>query len=246
MDNYNNSDKNKIEGEEAESSGFDYERFAEEERLAEEKRLASQNAEESAVEAEVLTETKLPEPKPAVKKEKKHLDSAAEVYDWMQCLVSALLICVLVFAFFVRIISIVGSSMVPTFHDGDSVAISKLFYTPSQGDIIVLRKEAFQEEPIIKRVIAVEGQTVNIDFEKGIVYVDDVPLDEPYINEPTITALDFDGKITVPENHVFVMGDNRNASTDSRRSTIGCVDERYIMGKVLIRLLPFSQFGVVK
>ncbi|NLH00475.1 MAG: signal peptidase I [Clostridiales bacterium] len=174
--------------------------------------------------------------------EKPHT-AANEIYDWIQCLVSALLICVLVFAFFVRIIGIIGSSMVPTFHDGDSVIISNLFYKPKQGDVVVLRKLSFQEKPIIKRIIAVEGQTVDIDFEQGIVYVDDKPLDEPYIAEPTLTPLDFDGKITVPENCVFVMGDNRNNSTDSRSNQIGCVDTRYIMGKVLLRILPVDKFG---
>jgi signal peptidase I len=175
----------------------------------------------------------------------KQVSGSSEIYDWMQSLVSALLICVLVFAFFIRIIGIIGSSMVPTFHDKDSVIISNLFYEPKQGDVIVLRKLAFEEEPIIKRVIAVAGQTVNIDFTAGIVYVDGKALDEPYIAEPTHNALDFDGEITVPDNCVFVMGDNRNNSTDSRRSVIGCVDERYILGKVLVRILPLNKFGVV-
>jgi signal peptidase I len=170
---------------------------------------------------------------------------SSEVYEWLQCLVTALLICVLVFAFFVRIIDIIGTSMVPSFHDGDSVIISNLFFEPKQGDIVVLRKLAFQEEPIIKRIIATEGQTVDIDFSTGTVYVDNLPLSEPYTAEPTYNPIDFDGKITVPENHVFVMGDNRNHSTDSRDSVIGCVDERYIMGKVLLRLLPFSDFGPI-
>ncbi|MEA4895664.1 MAG: signal peptidase I, partial [Oscillospiraceae bacterium] len=164
----------------------------------------------------------------------------------MQSLVSALLVCVLVFAFLFRIIGIIGSSMEPTFSDKDSVIISDLFFTPKQGDVVVLRKLSFQEEPIIKRVIAVAGQTVDINFEKGIVYVDDQPLDEPYIRELTLTPLDFDGKITVPENSVFVMGDNRNNSTDSRSAMIGCVDDRYIMGKVLLRLLPVDKFGVIE
>ena len=181
-----------------------------------------------------------------------HTDGAAaakkpsgtsEAYDWIQCLVSALLICVLVFAFFVRIIGIKGSSMVPTFHDRDSVIISDLFFQPKYGDVVVLRKDTFQKEPIIKRVIATEGQTVDIDFDAGIVYVDGKALSEPYVNSPTNNRIDFTGKITVPENCVFVMGDNRNDSTDSRCSLIGCVDTRYIMGKVLIRILPLNKFG---
>jgi signal peptidase I len=109
----------------------------------------------------------------------------------------------------------------------------------------VLRKLSFQEDPIIKRVIAVAGQTVDIDFEQGVVYVDDRPLNEPYAADLTHTPIDFDGKITVPENCIFVMGDNRNASIDSRSDIIGCVDVRYVMGRVLLRLLPVSKFGVI-
>ncbi|MEG0875576.1 MAG: signal peptidase I [Oscillospiraceae bacterium] len=220
MDNLSNK---KQASENSPVESFDYERFA----------------------AEELAEERVPvtaEGGPSSGKNKK---TGSEVYDWMQCIVSALLFCVLVFAFLVRIVGIIGSSMVPTFHDGDSVIISKLFYEPKQGDVVVLRKLKFQEEPIIKRVIATEGQTVDIDFETGVVYVNDLPLEEPYTAEPTLTPLDFEGKITVPENNVFVMGDNRNRSTDSREATIGCVDERYIMGKVLLRILPIGSFGLV-
>lgn len=205
-------------------SDFDYERF----------------------EMEEAAKTVNKSTKPAKKKNDSVPETEySDVYEWMQSLVSALLVCVLVFAFLFRIIGIIGDSMKPTFHNNDSVVISKLFYEPKQGDVVVLRKLSFQEEPIIKRIIAVEGQTVDIDFENGIVYVDDQPLTEPYIAEPTLTPIDFDGKITVPENCVFVMGDNRNNSTDSRSSFIGCVDTRYIMGKVLLRLLPIDQFGTV-
>lgn len=172
-------------------------------------------------------------------------NSGSELYDWIQCLVAALLFCVITFSFLVRIIGVIGDSMLPTCHNGDRVVVSNLFYEPEQGDIVVLRKEDFQEEPIIKRIVAVEGQTVDIDFVNGIVYVDDQPLKEPYIAEPTTNPLDFNGKITVPENSVFVMGDNRNHSTDSRESVIGCVDERYIIGRVLFRILPISDFGAV-
>lgn len=176
--------------------------------------------------------------------DKKAADGS-EIYDWLQCLVSALIICVIVFAFFARIIGIIGSSMVPTFHEGDKVVITKLFSELEQGDIVVLRKLQFQDEPIIKRVIATEGQTVDIDFDAGIVYVDGQPQSEPYTAEPTYTRVDFDGMLTVPEGHVFVLGDNRNYSSDSRRSSIGCVDERYIIGKVFLRLFPISDFQLI-
>lgn len=169
----------------------------------------------------------------------------SEVYDWLQCIVSALLVCVLVFVFGARMIGVVGSSMVDTLHDGDRIIISNLFYTPKQGDIVVLRKESLRDDAIVKRIIATEGQTVNIDFEQGIVYVDGVALDEPYIYEPTYTAEDFDGEVTVPEGCVFCMGDNRNASTDSRDNRVGMIDVREILGRVLIRVYPFDAFGTV-
>ena len=90
------------------------------------------------------------------------------------------------------------------------------------------------------------SQTVDIDFDAGIVYVNGQPIDEPYIADATHVRLDFDGMLTVPENHVFVMGDNRNGSTDSRDSTIGCVDNRYVLGKVILRLFPISDFEAIK
>ncbi len=178
-----------------------------------------------------------------------------EIYDWLQCVVSALLFCVLMFVFFARVIGVVGTSMLPNLQDGDRLIVSNLFYTPAQGDIVVLRKDTFKEEPIVKRVIAVEGQTVEIDFDEGIVYVDGKPLEEDYTLEPTFTALDFNGSVTVPEGCVFVMGDNRNNSTDSRRDTIGCVDTRYLMGRAVFLIFPgpdyltdsrdFSRIGLI-
>ena len=180
------------------------------------------------------------------RREKRRKRMGAEIYEWLQCIVAALLFCVISFSFFVRIIGILGPSMQPNFYEGDRVILSNLFFEPERGDIIVLRKESFQDEPIIKRVIATEGQTVDIDFEAGIVYVDGTALIEPYVNEPTYLPLDFVGPVTVPEGNVFVMGDNRNHSSDSRHVRIGFVDERYIIGKVLLRVMPLSEFGIVE
>ncbi|MCD8322255.1 MAG: signal peptidase I [Oscillospiraceae bacterium] len=168
-----------------------------------------------------------------------------ESYEWIQCLVLALIACVLLFVFVARVIDVVGYSMVPTLDDGDKIIITRWAGDYEQGDIVVLRKETLREEPIVKRVIAVEGQTVDIDFTLGIVYVDGVALDEPYVNELTYTQEDFEGPITVPEGCVFVMGDNRNNSTDSRDARVGCVDTRYIMGKVVFRIMPLSKMGAI-
>ncbi|MGM9614064.1 MAG: signal peptidase I [Oscillospiraceae bacterium] len=171
-----------------------------------------------------------------------------EAYEWIQCVVVALICCVLVFVFIARVIDVVGNSMVPTLEWYDKVIITRLAGDYERGDIVVLRKDTFRDEPIVKRIIAVEGQTIDIDFENGIVYVDGEALYEPYVNELTYDPEDFESyerPLVIPEGCVFVMGDNRNNSTDSRRETIGCVDTRYIMGKVIFRILPFDKMGAI-
>ena len=188
---------------------------------------------------------KLPEQAPGKKPEEQKENKGGAVFDWLQCIVAALVGCVLIFTFVARTVGVVGPSMQQTLIEGDRLIISRLFYTPKYGDIIVLRKDDFKGEPIIKRVIATEGQTVDIDFDAGIVYVDGVALTEPYTNTPTNLREDFTGPVTVPEGCVFVMGDNRNHSTDSRTDSIGCVDTRFILGKALFRLTPFSKFGSI-
>ena len=170
-------------------------------------------------------------------------NDGSETLDWLQCIVSAIVVCILLFTFVLRVVSVVGTSMVPTLEESDRLVVSKLFYEPKYGDIVVLRKLSFKDDAIIKRVIATEGQTVDIDFDKGIVYVDGTALDEPYVNELVSDPEDFTDPVTVPEGCVFVMGDNRNHSTDSRYSKIGCVDTRLILGKAYLRLMPFSKFG---
>jgi len=178
-----------------------------------------------------------------------------ELYDWLQCIVTAIICGVLIFIFIGRTIGVDGRSMNKTLQHNDRVIISNLFYTPDNGDIIVFRSPAEQfEHPLVKRVIATAGQTIDINFENGNVFVDGVLLDEPYINTVTTTMHDFTKPYTVPRGHVFVMGDNRNSSTDSRDNVVGPVDTRYILGKVLFILIPglddnesrdWSRFGFV-
>lgn len=167
----------------------------------------------------------------------------SELLDWLQCIVSALVFCVLLFTFATRTVGVIGSSMVPTLEENDRLIVSKLFYNPKYGDIVVVRKESFMTKPIIKRVIATAGQTVDIDFNAGIVYVDGRALDEPYINAPTQDPEDFTGPVTVPDGYVFLMGDNRNRSTDSRCAQVGVIDCRLIIGKAYLRLTPIAKFG---
>ena len=167
-----------------------------------------------------------------------------EIYDWMQSLVFALIICIIVFVFIFRIVDVSGDSMNPTLINGDKLVVSDVFYNPKQSDIVIFRKDEYKSEALVKRVIATEGQPIDIDFDRGRVYVDGELIDEPYIAEPTYNQLDFQGPQTVPEGCVFVMGDNRNASSDSRRAEIGMVDERLIVGKVLLRVFPLDSIGV--
>ena len=170
-----------------------------------------------------------------------------EAYDWIQSLISALLICVLVFVFVLRIMDVHGTSMLPTLNNGDKVLVSDLFYEPSRGDIVVFKKDSYDDnKALVKRVVAVAGDVVNIDFEKGVVYVNGEALEEDYIDVLTTTKIDFIGPQTVPDNCLFVMGDNRNASTDSRDKRIGMVDKRLVIGKVLLVVYPFNSFGSVE
>ena len=165
-------------------------------------------------------------------------------FEWVELIVTAVVFCILFFVFAARTVGVIGPSMEQTLIEGDRLIVSRLFYTPAHGDIVVLRKDTFKEEPIVKRIIAMEGETVDIDFDRGIVYVNGTPLDEPYTNTPTNLPEDFIyGEVTVPEGCVFVMGDNRNRSADSRTASIGFVDTRYIIGRALLRIWPLNKFG---
>ncbi|MBR0208955.1 MAG: signal peptidase I, partial [Oscillospiraceae bacterium] len=155
--------------------------------------------------------------------------------------------CVLVFVFVMRIMDVHGTSMVPTLHNGDKVLVSGLFYEPERGDIVVFKKDGYDDnKALVKRVIAVAGDVVNIDFERGIVYINGEAAEEDYIDVLTTTKIDFIGPQTVPDNCLFVLGDNRNASTDSRDKRIGMVDKRLVIGKVLLVIYPFDSFGGVE
>ena len=163
-----------------------------------------------------------------------------EAYEWVQALVCSVLAVVLLFTFAVRLIGVDGRSMVPTLQDGDRLLVLNAMlcggYEP--GDIVVLRKESFLPTPIVKRVVATEGQVVDIDFASGTVFVDGKPLQEDYISERTFTAEGTVFPLTVPEGCVFVLGATRNHSTDSRDARLGTVDARYIIGRAVYLALP--------
>ena len=169
-----------------------------------------------------------------------------EMYEWVQALVCSVLAVVLVFTFGARLIGVDGHSMVPTLQDGDRLLVlnSMLCGGYEPGNIVVLRKESFLPTPIVKRVIAAEGQVVDIDFTTGKVYVDGEQLQEDYVNELTYRAEGTEFPLTVPEGCVFLMGDNRNDSRDSRDPLLGAVDTRNLIGRAVFLLVPGETAGL--
>lgn len=169
----------------------------------------------------------------------------SELYEWAESIAFALAIIVLIFTFFIRPVGVSGFSMQNTLQNGDKVLISNINYTPKQGDIIVLSTKAV-DDPIIKRVVAVGGQTVSIDYSKNKVYVDGKEFDAP-IKEAMTESMS--GRpmlklpVKVPAGCVFVMGDNRNDSFDSRFAEIGIINDKDIIGHAVFRLLPFDKIG---
>lgn len=173
----------------------------------------------------------------------------SELYEWLEVFVMALMTVVLLFTFIVRFVTVDGSSMAQTLHPADNLIISNLFFTPKTGDIVVIQvPEMGDQPPLIKRVIATGGQTVDINFEKWEVYVDGKLIDSSYVNFEDGWMKDggaYTYPLTVEEGKVFVMGDNRNNSMDSRSHQVKQIDARNIMGRVLLRVFPLSDFGIV-
>ena len=180
------------------------------------------------------------------KTEKEEIQETAwtSVFHWLYGIVGFLFVVFILFILFFKIVSVDGVSMLPTLNDNDKLFVYTLDYTPHQGDIVVISAED-DEKSVIKRIIATENQTVDVDYETGKVTVDGVVLEENYITEMSVPD---DNEIvypyTVPENCVFVMGDNRNASTDSRDNRVGLIREEYILGEALFRIAPFGQFKI--
>lgn len=175
-----------------------------------------------------------------VVKKKRVKKDKMNVFEVFGAIVGALVTITFVFLFCFRIFEVEGSSMTPTLQNGDSVCVSTIGYTPKQGDIIVLSGTDSLNKPIIKRVIAVGGDRVDINFTTGVVTVNG--REEHYADDLTTQQKDIAFPLEVPEGTVFILGDNRAMSLDSRSSEVGCVDERQIVGKVLFRFLPLGEW----
>ena len=212
---------------------------------------------ETAPEAEIKVEEKpkkQPAPHSRIYRPKKSF--LYNLFEWLDVVVASIVVVVIIFTFVFRIVAIDGDSMNNTLFDGERVVITNMFYEPQKGDIVVISRNTenavnanHYDEPIIKRIIATEGDTVDIDFDNGIVYVNGEALKEDYIKEPTTREGDVKFPLVVKENCVFVLGDNRNESLDSRSPEIGdngLIDEKYILGHAVLRVLPFEKFGGIE
>lgn len=175
------------------------------------------------------------------KKKQIHLN----IYDFVSIIMAAFIIITIIFTFVFRLVGVKGQSMESTLFENDwLITMEQKEYV--YGDIVVITEPNYFNEPLIKRVIATGGQIVDIDYASSTVYVDGVALEEPYINESFIlqNSDDITFPYTVPQGHLFCMGDNRNHSTDSRSTLIGAVDERYILGRAMLRILPFGNSDI--
>ncbi len=172
------------------------------------------------------------------------------LFDWVEELVLAVVVVVIIFSFVFRVVTVNGNSMLPNYDPGDRLIVTDFHSDIAQGDVVVIVDAL--DNPIIKRVIATEGQTVDIDNETGEVYVDGKLLDNTVYgvengvtrtNNTILESLEFPA--VVDEGCVFVLGDNRVVSEDSRYVTIGMVDERKILGKAVLRIFPYSNIGTI-
>ena len=193
-----------------------------------------------------------------IREENLKKDLKKSIFEWLDMIVVAVIVVVFIAIVGCRVATIVGNSMQNTFFNGEKILISKLFYEPAPGDVVVISRNSNNDidkdnyqEPIIKRIIATGGMYVDIDFKTGNVYTGYIQsdmklLDEPYIKTLTVKRGDVEFPLYVPEGKIFVLGDNRGDSLDSRYSEIGLIDEKDILGKAIFRIFPFTKIGGIE
>ncbi|MBE7040933.1 MAG: signal peptidase I [Ruminococcaceae bacterium] len=172
--------------------------------------------------------------------EKKSTNVLKEIFEWAQSIAIAMVLALIINQFFFAMVQVEGSSMLPTLESKERLVITKLFYTPKVKDIVVVKSEELQKY-IIKRVIAVPGDVVDYDAQTHQITINGAAIDEPYILEDAYVGGTIAYPVTVPEGHVFVMGDNRNNSNDSRN--LGMISYDDVVGRAALRITPFSKFG---
>ncbi len=177
--------------------------------------------------------------------QQRSLRRRTNLVEWCESITWAAVLMMLVFTFGVRVAQVDGSSMEPTLYHGERVLLSSLPYTPRHGDIIVTDSAVRYGKVLIKRVIGCPGDTIDIDFAAGVVYRNGQPLEEPYAAAPTTLYEGTDFPLTVPAGQLFLMGDNRDHSLDSRSPDVGLVDARDVLGRVLVRILPLNKLGAL-
>ena len=218
--------------------------------MSEQNQPSVPNEEQNALDS-IENAEPIPSSAPSMEKKKNVL---REVVDYLELFVFAICAVILLFSFVFRLCTVDGESMENTLFEEENLLVSDLFYTPERGDIVVFHQTGSLNEPVVKRVIATEGEHISITYglDTMTVTVTDrngktTILTEPYMKYDTSRQSPYSSmSVTVPEGMLFVMGDNRNNSLDSRSSAIGLVDERRVLGRVIFRVTPFDRFGSVE